>query len=68
MLGIFTNNFALAFKYDECKQYLQVKDNQYIAIFCKSFALSFNVLHYHKPQLFQHKYFVELFTWQLHII
>lgn len=44
MLGVFTNNLALAFKYDERKQYLQVKDNQYIAIFCKSFARSFNVL------------------------
>ena len=44
MLGVFTNNLALAFKYDEYEQCLQVKDNQYVAGVCKSFALSFNVL------------------------
>ncbi|EFA93259.1 hypothetical protein HMPREF0650_1801 [Hoylesella buccalis ATCC 35310] len=44
MLGAFTNNLALAFKYAKHEQYLQVKDNQYVAIICKSFALSFNVL------------------------
>lgn len=44
MLGVFTNNLALTFKYAKYEQYLQVKDNQYIVVFCKSFALSFNVL------------------------
>ncbi|ERT57619.1 hypothetical protein HMPREF1254_1185 [Prevotella sp. BV3P1] len=44
MLGIFTNNFALALKYAKHEQLSQVKDNQYIVVFCKSFALSFNVL------------------------
>ena len=44
MLGVFTNSLALAFKYAKYEQYLQVKDNQYIVVFCKSFALSFNAL------------------------
>jgi hypothetical protein len=44
MLGVFTNNLALSFKYAKYEQCLQVKDNQYVAAICKSFALSFNVL------------------------
>ena len=44
MLGVFTNNLALAFKYAKYERCLQVKDNQYVAVVYKSFALSFNVL------------------------
>jgi len=32
------------FKYAKYEQCLQVKDNQCVAVICKSFALSFNVL------------------------
>lgn len=39
-----TNNLALAFKYAKYEQCLQVKDSQSVAVICKSFALSFNVL------------------------
>lgn len=44
MLGVFTNNLALAFKYAKYEQCLQVKYNQCVAVICKSFALSFNAL------------------------